>query len=106
VGLCGTGPDAVVVNSQIPTAGRFSSSDALSLGGPLPLTAAGTTVLNVGVYFRTGSSPVNASITMSSSARIQYDWTQPFNTYTAVCYWARCKCLSTPCHSPNAPTAL
>ena len=77
-----TGPDAVLLNSQIPAAGRFSSSDFLALGGPLPVTAAGTVTLTVSVWFRTGSSAINASISVSSSARIQYDWTQPFNTYT------------------------
>ena len=77
-----TGPDAVALNAQIPAAGRFATAEALALGGPLPVTAAGTLTLNVGVYIRTGSSPVNASITVTSAARIQYDWTQAFNTYT------------------------
>ena len=40
-------------------------------------------MLNVGIHFRVGTS-VNASVTITCSARIQYDWTQPYNAYTGA----------------------
>ena len=79
-----TGADAVMVNSRLPSAGLNSTAEGLSLGGPLPVSAAGTATLNIGVYVRAGSAPVNTSLTITYAARIQYDWTQPSNTYSGV----------------------
>ena len=75
------GPDAVIINAQVPVSG-VNTTDALVLGGPLSVSAAGVVVLNVGVYFRNASSAVNASVTVSYAARIQYSWQLPYNTYT------------------------
>jgi hypothetical protein len=80
------GPDAVIINTQVPSSGLTSTSatDALYLTGPLSTSAAGTTTLNIGVYVRNGTAgqAVNVSLTITYATRIQYDWTQPFNTYT------------------------
>jgi hypothetical protein len=79
-----TGADAVMINSVLPAAGLNSTAEGLALSGPLPLTAAGVASLNIGVYIRTGAAPVNTSLTITYSSRIQYDWTQPFNSNSGV----------------------
>ena len=78
----GTGADAVMINSQLPVAGRVLATEGLALSGPLPVTVAGTASLNIGVYVRAGSSTVNTSLTITYATRIQYDWTQMYNSYS------------------------
>ena len=81
-----TGGDAVIVNTA--TTGIRSSAtaaDSLYLSGPLPTSAANTVTLLIGLYVSSAAAqPVNTSLTITYAARIQYDWTQPSNTYSGV----------------------
>ena len=81
-----TGPDAVTINTY-STGIRSSAStaDSLYISGPLPISAAGSVTLLIGLYVSAAATaPINTSLTITYSSRIQYDWTLPSNSYSGV----------------------